>query len=292
MSGDPTATAGGDPTATAGGAASRPHAYVSQDERVDRSALARLSDRRWFRRVVVWGALAVLYEICAYWAGAYFLPTIQSILQGGYDLARDGSLGDLWAALVHLVIGFALAIVVGVPVGVAMGSSKLVDYVVGMYVKALFVTSLAAVLPLLIILFGFGMTFRVSVVFLFSVFFIVLNTAAGVRHVDKNLHAMGSAFGASRLKRTVAISIPSSLPFIIAGIRLGLANAFSGMILAELWVTRGLGLTLNNLGLNRDLPKFFALVLIVTLIAALSAGLLKVLERKLMPWGAAATQGR
>jgi ABC-type nitrate/sulfonate/bicarbonate transport system permease component len=124
------------------------------------------------------------------------------------------------------------------------------------------------------------------------VFFIILNTAAGVRNVDNNLQAMGRAFGASRLKRTVAISVPSSLPFIIAGIRLGLANAFSGMILAELWVTRGLGLTLNNLGLNRDLPKFFALVLIVTLIAAFSAAVLKMLERRLMPWGAAATQRR
>jgi ABC-type nitrate/sulfonate/bicarbonate transport system permease component len=257
-----------------------------------RSVLARLSARRWFRRLVVWGALAGIYEVCAYWAGKFFLPTIQAIVGGGYALANDGSLGDLWSALIHLVIGFALAIVVGVPVGVLMGSSKIVDYVVGMYVKALFVTSLVAVLPLLIILFGFGLTFRVSVVFLFSVFFIILNTAAGVRNVDNNLQAMGRAFGASRLKRTVAISVPSSLPFIIAGIRLGLANAFSGMILAELWVTRGLGLTLNNLGLNRDLPKFFALVLIVTLIAAFSAAVLKMLERRLMPWGAAATQRR
>jgi NitT/TauT family transport system permease protein len=262
------------------------------EPRTPPSLWRRLAARRWFRRVVVWGALAAIYEGCAYWAGPFFLPTIQSIFHGGYSLANDGSLNDLWSALVHLVIGFALAVVVGIPIGVAMGSSKLVDYVLGMYVKALFVTSLVAVLPLLIILFGFGLTFRVAVVFLFSVFFIILNTAAGVRNVDSNLQAMGRAFGAARLKRTVAISVPSSLPFIIAGIRLGLANAFSGMILAELWVTRGLGLTLTNLGLNRDLPKFFALVIIVTLLASFSAALLKFLERKLMPWGAAATQRR
>lgn len=270
--------------------------YLQDDALLDpanrASMLRRLGARRWFRRLVVWGALTVIYEGCAYWAGPFFLPTVQSIVHGGYSLASDGSLNDLWTALIHLVIGFALAVVVGIPIGVLMGSSKVFDYVLGMYVKALFVTSLVAVLPLLIILFGFGLTFRVAVVFLFSVFFIVLNSAAGVRDVDPNLQAMGRAFGAARLKRTVAISLPSSLPFIIAGIRLGLANAFSGMILAELWVTRGLGMTLTNLGLNRDLPKFFALVIIVTLLAALSAALLKLLERKLMPWGAAATQRR
>jgi NitT/TauT family transport system permease protein len=112
-----------------------------------------------------------------------------------------------------------------------------------------------------------------------------------VRDVDPELLAMGRSFDASRLKRIRTIVVPSSLPFIISGMRLGLANAFGGMILAELWVTRDLGLVMVNLGLNRDLPKFFALLLVVTWIAALSAAALKVIERWLTPW-AAAGRGR
>jgi ABC-type nitrate/sulfonate/bicarbonate transport system permease component len=246
----------------------------------------RLTHNRWFRRLVVWSVLAGLYEAAAYAAGPFFLPTLQAIVRGAVELAVDGAINTVWGAMLHMLLGFLLAVVVGVPLGVLMGASRLVDYVVGMYVKALFVTSLVAVLPLLIIFFGFGLAFRVAVVFLFAVFFIILNTATGVRDVDKQLLAMGHAFCASWLKRTVAIVLPSSVPFIVSGMRLGLANAFSGMILAELWITRDLGLVMTRLGLNRDLPKFFALVLIVTLIAAFSAAALKWVERRLTPWAA------
>jgi ABC-type nitrate/sulfonate/bicarbonate transport system permease component len=262
-------------------------AYAEPEE--DRtSALVRLSRKRWFRRVVVWGGLLVIYQLLALWAGPFYLPTIQAIVEGGYQVIADGTINNLWSAFVHLVIGFALAIVIGIPVGVLMGSNALVDYVLGMYVRAWFVTSLVAVLPLLIILFGFELAFRVAVVFLFSVFFIILNTAAGVRDVDPGLQLMSRAFAIGRLKRAISISIPSSLPFIVTGLRLGLANAFTGMILAELWVTRGLGLDLTNLGANRDLPKYFALIIIVTALAAGAAALIKLAERRLVPWGNAA----
>lgn len=266
---------------------------TSTDRRVGRGGggrealLHRLGQNRWFRRLVVWGALAGLYEAAAYAAGPFFLPTLQAIVRGGIELATDGVFGTVWHALLHMVVGYLLAVAIGIPLGIAIGASRLVDYVLGMYVKALFVTSLVAVLPLMIIIFGFGLTFRIAVVFLFAVFFIILNTAAGVRDVDPQLLAMGTAFRASRLKRVTAIVVPSSIPFIVSGMRLGLANAFSGMILAELWITRDLGLIMTHLGLNRDLPKFFALVLVVTLLAAFSAAGLKWVERRFTPWSAA-----
>jgi ABC-type nitrate/sulfonate/bicarbonate transport system permease component len=246
--------------------------------------LRSLGRRRWFRRLVVWSFLALVYQLLAYAVGPFYLPTLQAIVGGGIDLARDGSLTTMASALVQMVIGFALSIAVGIPLGVAMGASRLVDYVVGFYVKGMFVTSLIAVLPLLIIVFGFGLAYRVSVVFLFAVFFIILNTAAGVRDVDPQLVAMGKAFGASRLRRAVTITLPSSLPFAIAGIRIGLANAFGGMIHAELWIARDFGQIMLGLAYNRDLPKFLALLVIVTLLASFSAAGLKVIEKWLTPW--------
>lgn len=264
---------------------------LSSDERAARAregttALHRVTHNRWFRRLVVWTVLAGLYEVAAYTAGPFFLPTLQAIVRGGVSLAADGTLRTVWTALLHMVLGYLLAVGIGVPLGIAIGASRLVDYVLGMYVKALFVTSLVAVLPLMIIIFGFGLAFRIAVVFLFAVFFIILNTAAGVREVDSQLLTMSQAFCVSRLKRTVTIIVPSSIPFIVSGMRLGLANAFSGMILAELWITRDLGLIMTQLGHNRDLPKFFALVLVVTLLAAFSAAGLKWIERRLTPWSA------
>jgi len=252
------------------------------------SGWVRLSRKRWFRRLVVWGGMALIYQVLALWAGPYYLPTVPALLGGIWDVCTSGTINHLWTALIHLVIGFALAAVVGIPVGVAMGSNVIVDYVLGMYVRALFVTSLVAVLPLLIIFFGFDLAFRAAVVFLFAVFFIILNTAAGVRDVDPGLLLMSQAFAVGKFKRAMALSVPSAMPFIVTGLRLGLANAFTGMILAELWVTRGLGLDLTNLGNNRDLPKYFALIIIVTAFAGGSAALIKMAERRLMPWSNAA----
>lgn len=249
------------------------------------SALTRFSRRRWFRRLVVWGALLIIYQILAMLAGPFYLPTVPAIVGGIAEVLTNGTINNLWAALLHLLIGFALAVAVGIPVGVLMGSNILVDYVLGMYVRALFVTSLVAVLPLLIIFFGYELAFRAAVVFLFAVFFIILNTAAGVRDVNPGLATMGKAFAAGRFKRAMAVSLPSALPFVVTGLRLALANAFTGMILAELWVTRGLGLILTNLGNNRDLPKYFALIIIITALAAGAASLIKLAERKFIPWG-------
>jgi NitT/TauT family transport system permease protein len=193
--------------------------------------------------------------------------------------------------MTHLLMGFGLAAAVGIPVGMAMGRSFVVDQVVGMYVRGLFVTSLAAVLPLLIIIFGVDLRFRIAVVFLFSVFFIVVNTAAGARAVPRQLMRTAEAFCISPLRRFSSIVLPSSLPYVIVGLRLGIANAFTGMVLAELWVSRGTGAVLEGLGRNRDLPPFFAMVLLVTLLAAFSAYGIRAAERRLMPWAKEVSAG-
>ncbi len=245
---------------------------------------SRLILNKWVQRAVVWGSLIVLYELAALGAGEFFLPRVGQILVGSIELVQEGWMSTLMGSLKQMLLGFSLAIVVGIPVGLVMGMWRVMDYVVGMYVNALFVMSLVALLPLLIIIFGVDIEFRISVVFLFSVFFIILSTADGVREVDGRLLWAATSFNAGPIKRFTTVVIPSSLPFIIAGLRLGLANAFSGMILAELWVVRDTGELLLQLGHNRDLPKFFALILTVTLVASLAAALLKAFERRLTPW--------
>jgi ABC-type nitrate/sulfonate/bicarbonate transport system permease component len=241
-------------------------------------------NNKWVQRAIVWGALLALYEIAAIAAGDFFLPRIGQIGEGFAEMVREGRMGTLAQSLQQLFVGFLLAMAVGIPVGVAMGRSFVVDQVVGMYVRGLFVTSLIAVLPLLIILVGVGFRFRISVVFLFSVFFIIVNTAAGARAVPSKLMRTAEAFCVSPVRRFWVIVLPSSLPYIVVGLRLAIANAFTGMILAELWVSRGTGEVLLDLGRNRNLPPFFAMVLLVTALAALAAIGIRAIERRLMPW--------
>jgi NitT/TauT family transport system permease protein len=239
---------------------------------------------KWVQRAIVWGALLVLYELAALAAGDFYLATLEDIVGGFVQIVEDGRLPTIATSLEHLLAGFALAVVVGVPIGVAMGRSFVVDQVVGMYVRGLFVTSLAALLPLLIILFGVGFRFQVAVVFLFSVFFVIVNSAAGARDVPRPLMRTAEAFCVSPLRRFTSVVLPSSLPYIVIGLRLAIANAYTGMVLAELWVGEGTGGILKSMGQNRELPKFFAMVLLITALAAFSSYAIRAIERRLMPW--------
>lgn len=244
----------------------------------------RLTDSKWVQRAIVWTALLAIYQVLAIVAGEFYAPRLEQIVGGFFDLVEKGRIPILLDSLGQLAVGFAIAAAVGIPVGLAMGRSRIVEYTIGMYVKGLFVTSLVALVPLLIIFFGIGFTFRVAVVFLFAVFFIVVNAAAGGRNADRRLLRTAEAFGAGRVRTFVSVVLPGALPFVMVGLRLGLANAFSGMILSELWISRGTGAVLEGLGRNRNLPEFFAFILLITAVAGLLAWLLKWLERRLMPW--------
>jgi ABC-type nitrate/sulfonate/bicarbonate transport system permease component len=249
-----------------------------------RGRLRGATGNKWVQRAIVWSALLALYELAAIAAGDFYMPRLGQIAGGFVELVEDGRIPTLLESLEHLLVGFALATAVGIPVGMAMGRSFVVDQVIGMYVRGLFVTSLAALLPLLIILFGVGFRFQIAVVFLFSVFFIVVNTAAGARDVPRPLMRTAEAFCVGRMRRFTTVVLPSSLPYIVVGLRLAIANAYTGMVLAELWVGVGTGGILEALGQNRNLPTFFALALVVTALAAFSSFGIRAIERRLMPW--------
>src|SRR5690606_7289143 len=126
--------------------------------------------------------------------GPFFFPGLADVAQGFATVFQEGTLGLVATSFQQMLAGFALAALVGVPLGLLIGSFKTVEWFLGPYVNILFVTSLAAVLPFLIILFGTGFQFRVAVVFLFSIFYIIINPANGVRSIDKNVTEMASSF--------------------------------------------------------------------------------------------------
>lgn len=238
----------------------------------------------WVQRAIVWGALLLAWEVAARRAGAFFLPTVGSVLRGYAAIVADGGVWLLAGSLRQMLAGFALAALVGVPLGLAIGTFRSVEWALGIYVRALLVTSLTALLPFLILFFGTGFRFRMSVVFLFAIVYIVTSTAAGVHAVDRGLSEMASAYGASTLRRFAFVTVPGSLPFVISGLRLGLGQAVQGMIVAELWVTLDTGRRLVALGLARELGEFFALASLVALAGALLTHLLLVAQRRLTPW--------
>lgn len=250
----------------------------------DRRGLGNPLQNAWVQRVLFWGVLLVLWEMFARSVGPFFFPSLGDVATGYVEVLRDGNLLLVATSFQQMLVGFGLAAVIGVPLGLLIGTFRTVEWFLGPYVNILFVTSLAAILPFLILVFGTGFQFRVAVVFLFSFFYVVINPADGVRAVDPSLVEMSRSFNASEVKRFFAVTLPGTLPFIVAGLRLGLGQAIQGMIIAELWVTIGTGRELTILGLDRQLGQFFALASVIVLVGTLMTQSLLLLQRWLSPW--------
>ncbi len=240
------------------------------------------------QRVVTWGLLLVLWEIFARNVGPFFFPTLGSVVVGFWEVLTDGSVLLLGRSLRQMFVGFFLAVIIGIPLGLLIGSSRIAQWTLGLYVNALFVTSLTALLPLLILVFGVGLGFRSATVFLFAVFYLIINPAAGVRSISPGVQEMGTAFGVSRWKRFSSIILPGTVPYIVAGLRLGLGQSVQGMIIAELWVSADTGRRLSALADARNLGEFFALTFVVVLLGVVLTNALLILERRLTPWAGSA----
>lgn len=244
----------------------------------------RLWKRRWFQRTVVWGGLLVAWQIVAMIAGSFFLPGVPDIARGFAAAFTNGDLAGVLTSYRQMLVGFGLAVIIGVPIGLLFGLSAVFRAVFGWIVDVLFVTSLVALLPFLILLAGTDFEFRVVVVFLFSIFYLIMNPAAGVRSVEPGLREMASSYRASRWRMARSVIAPSVLPFILAGMRLGMGQAIQGMVVAELWISTGTGRRLSALGLARKLGEFFALAAVIVILGVLLIQLFVWMQKRFTPW--------
>ena len=130
-------------------------------------------------------------------------------------------LANLSMSLTTLAIGFCLAVLFGIVVGLLMGRFRAVEHFLDLYVNALMSAPTTAFVPVLILWFGLGVESRIAVVFLFAVFVIIINTMTGVKQVDTVLVEMARSFGAREREVFFKIILPAALPAIMAGFRLG-----------------------------------------------------------------------
>jgi ABC-type nitrate/sulfonate/bicarbonate transport system permease component len=247
-------------------------------------AWRRLLRNKWVLRAIFYGAILVAWQVTAVVKGEFFLPTIPQTIRGFGELFTEGYATELLGTLRQLVVGFLIALVVAIPVGVLMGRFRFVEDVLAPYVNTLFVTPKQALLPVIIVAVGIGFWYRTWVVILFAVFFPIINTAAGVRYVDRELRETARAFETSRWRMFTRIYLPASAPFVIAGIRLGFGMAMKGMVIAELWIFAGAGNLLETFSRSPlRLDLYYPLVLLIIAFAVVVNELLKMAERRLRP---------
>ncbi len=211
-----------------------------------------------------------------------------AIIAAGVELVRSGK---LWTALLDslrpFAVGYGLAILVGVPLGLVTGRFRTLEAAIGIYITAGYAMPLVALVPLLILWLGLGFAVKVAIIFLMSMFPICINTWLGVTAVPKTLIEVGKAFVASDAVILRRIILPATLPYIMAGIRLAVGRAVVAMVIAEFFTSiSGLGAIIITSANNFDTATTFVPIIIIMLMAVSLTGAIGALERALAPWQA------
>ncbi len=209
-----------------------------------------------------------------------------AIARAFFELVASGELASYAReSLLVLLYATVLSIVAGVLLGVLMGRFSMVEWAADMYVSALYSTPMVAVVPLIVLWFGFKVPAKVIIVFLFMVFPVLLNTYEGVKNVDRNLQEVARSFCSSERQLWRHLIIPSAVPFIVAGIRLAIGRGLVGMIIAEFYTSiTGLGYMIVRYANAFETDKLFVPIVVVMVLGVGLMWLAKWIEMRIAPW--------
>lgn len=215
-----------------------------------------------------------------------FFAPLSEVAVAGLHLWQTGELQThIWVSFNELLDGVIAAIIVGIAVGIGIGTSQRARDYSEIYITALYATPLVAVTPLLILWLGIGVFSKAAVVFLTAVFPILINTASGIRATEAQLIEVAQSFCGTRGQIIMKVMLPSAVPFMLTGIRLGIGRGIVGVVVGELFGARaGLGYLIFTSGQTFDVPALF--VGIITL-AVLGVGLTfaaQLVERYALRW--------
>jgi NitT/TauT family transport system permease protein len=224
----------------------------------------------------------VLWEIVGRLELISLLPPFSDVIAALPEVVSSPTFADAaWITLKAFAIGMALAFVVGIGVGIAMGTSRAIGSLMGMWVNIFESSPLTAIVPALMALLGFGLPTMIVTVFLFSVWVIALDTQVGVERVNPSLVEMGRSFGASKRVLFSQIVLRAALPELLAGIRLGLIRGLKGVVIGQLLIAvLGVGYLFELYSRNFLMPEFWALLIILFAFAFLASEAVAYFERK------------
>lgn len=211
---------------------------------------------------------------------SFAFPTFLESMQALWVLLMDGSLFKAYGETLRpLVLGVFISAVLGVVIGVGIGLSEKFDWLVSPVFVVMQTAPLAALIPLLVMAYGIGLTSKVFVVCIMSMPVIVLNTAGAVRNTPASMVEMGQSFLASRAQTVYKIIIPAASPIIFAGLRLGVSAGFIGAILAELKITpTGIGDIITYSRSTADYPSMYAAIFSIIVLAVIFLNVLEKIE--------------
>jgi len=243
---------------------------------------------RWALRLTSVLVIAVAWEIYGRAINPVLLSSPSAISRAFVDMIGDGTLFQALAeSLVVLGAGSVIGIAIGLAVGLAAGRNRVFATLIEVPLNALYATPSVALIPIIVVWFGFGPTAKTVVVILFVMFPVLINTMRGVQEVDRELVEVARSFCSGERRMWFDLIIPSALPYMVTGLRLAIGRALIGVIVAEFFTAfAGLGhLIVTNANSFRT-DRTFVPILVIAALGVLLTALLEFAERRLVRWSA------
>lgn len=237
---------------------------------------ARAGRQRWTPVLLGGGFVVVvlaLWQIAAAlgWVNTFLNSSPTMICQALWEMTRSGALPrSVGTSALEFAVGFALAGGVGVLLGLGMGRYRYVEYALEPYVWLLYSSPVVALFPLLVLMLGLGHPTVIAITFLTAVVPVVVNSAQGVRNVDRRLLQVAASFGAGEAALLYKVILPASVPAVMAGLRLGMGRALVGMVVGEFFAGNGgIGYNVSYYASQLQTTNVLAAVVVVVIAGVL-----------------------
>jgi len=249
--------------------------YLNQEKKILGSAAVLIF-------LIIWELVGNVFQLI----NPMFMSAPSLIWKAAVQLFASGEIyNDLYISGVELCWGYILSAAVAVPFGIAVGWYKKASHIFDPFINAMNATPRVALLPLVIIWLGIGILSKVGIIFLGAVFPMLINTRDGVKTTPLNLLNAAKSFGASEWMLFRTVVLPSTIPFILTGMRLGLGRAIVGVMVGELYAaTAGIGFMITVAGATFQTDKVFVGVLVFALTGMAGTELLTRVEKRFDKW--------
>ena len=232
--------------------------------------------------------LLALWEMAARlgWIDVRFFSSPEKIFIELWQMAESGELWrHTWVSMVRILVGFAIGTSLGVVLGLAIGLSPVVSAVFKPLIDATFPIPKVGLLPLVIIVFGLGEASKYAIIAISAFYLIVINTAAGVRQIERIYLDVGRNYHAGRLMMFTDVALPGALPSILTGMKISLGVSLIIIVTAEsLAAKSGIGYLIWTSWQVFEVEKMYVGLFISALLGFLLAAMLDWLEKRLIPW--------
>jgi len=235
--------------------------------------------------LILWG---LLWELIGQMEVSFFVPPLSEVIVTLFEVVQTSAFQKaLWETAYAFLAGVFFSIVIGIPTGILMGKNRLIDELLLPWVNIFLSAPLTALVPVLMVLFGFGMTSIIITTTLFAIWIIILNARVGVMQINRSLVDMARSFGASPWDAFVKIYFWAALPEILGGVRIGIIRAVKGVIIGQLLISIvGFGALFELYSNNFLMSHFWAVLLVLFALAFSISELLAMLERRVAYYAA------